>query len=151
MKKFTMSILFMAAVGVALVSCGGTAVKPGDGGQTNTTVGKTNAVVQPQNTVKDKFDDTAYKNVIAVLKAALSAEKSNPTALTKLDSGKALALVAKFLKENIKEPKYGFTPEDIETYKGAAMKKFKDVVSDPTAGKETKDKANAEMSKLNNI
>lgn len=152
MKQLFLSILFMSAIGIMLVSCGGTAVKPGDGGQTNSAaVVKTNAVVQPQNTVKDKFDDTAYKNVIAVLKAALNAEKSNPTALTKLDSGKALALVAKFLKENIKEPKYGFTPEDIETYKGAALKKFKDVVSDPTAGKETKEKANVEMTKLNNL
>jgi hypothetical protein len=152
MKKFTMSILFTAAFGFVLISCGGTEVKPVDGGKTNTVaVSKTNAVVTPQNTGKDKFDDTVYKNVIAVLKQALNAEKSNPTALTKLDSGRALALVAKFLKENIKETKYGFTPADIETYKAAAQKKFKEVTDDPTAGKETKEKAKAESAKLNNI
>ena len=146
MTRIFISLLIGTAIGTILLSCGGDPVKP-NGGDTNKVVTVDNGTPA----VKDKFNDTDYKNVIAVLKTALSAEKSNPIALTKLDSGKAFALVAKFIKEKINVKEYGFSPEDIDTYKAQAKKKFKEVLDDPTASKDTKEKAKAESAKVDQI
>ena len=151
MYRIFITLVIGTVFGAVLLSCGSDPVKP-NGGDTNkvVTADKTNsAVVQP--VTKDKFDDTDYKNVIAVLKTALNAEKNNPSSLNKLDSGKAFALVAKFIKLKLIVKEYGFSAGDIDTYKAQAKKKFKEILEDPTAAKDTKEKATAESAKVDQI
>ena len=140
MKRITiisLSVIFS----IVLVSCG-SEKKPEK---------KPVTVQQTKATHDKKFDNTAYKNVIAVLKEALDKEKQQATVENKLEAGRAFALVAKFVKKNMKEPRYGFTKDDLDTYKVAAMRRFTDVANSPVSSEELKNEANAEKAALDNI
>ena len=140
MKRITI-VSLLAILSLGIVSCG-----------SETKSEKKPVAQQQTKAVHDKkFDDTAYKNVIAVLKEALAKEKQQATVENKLEAGRAFELVAKFIKKNMKEPRYGFTKDDLNTYKAAAMKRFNDVANSPVSSEDLKNQANAEKAALDNI
>lgn len=128
----------MVTVLATVFSCGKEPVK-GDNKATNSTV----VIVQDS-----KFDDTAYKNVIAVLKEALDNEKKMASVQNKYEAGRAFVLVAKFIKENIKETRYGFTMDDLTTYKNAAVMRFNDVMNSTSSSEQLKKDAAAQKAKV---
>ncbi len=145
MKKiFTIAIIGAALL--PLTFCGNAR---GD----NTATGSTNVVtaVSTTTTTIDRFDDTEWQNVLATLKQYLRAEQNNPIPENKINAGKALALAAKFMKQNMSEPRYGFTRADIDMYVQRARMLFENVVNDPTSTSAQKQEAKAEIAKLSGI
>lgn len=143
MKKLLLIVnVILLAV---FVSCG--QEKPDD-----TVTGDT--AVTPDDTtdtvvIEDsRFDDTEWQNVLAVLQETLEAERANSTPDTVLNAGKALVLAAKFIKENMVTVEYGFTDDDIATYKNYATLKFNTVINHASATAEQKAEAEAELAKI---
>lgn len=140
MNKMTIACL-MTVLLLGIFSCGKDNVKPDD--STTTTTTTTTAIQQDP-----KFDDTAYKNVIAVLKEALENEKRLASVQNKYEAGRAFVLVSKFIKENIKDTRYGFTMDDLATYKNAAIMRFNDVINSSSSSEQLKSDAAAQKAKV---
>ncbi len=136
-----------------LSSCGNkSAVKSDDNpavtpqtNATQTTAEKTYSVYG------DKLDNTAYSNVIQVFHSALTEEKASPTPKNIYATGEAAVLLVKFFKENLTVKRYGFTQDDIETYKGFAQKKFQDVLQNKVSSEELKTGAQAYLGRIANL
>ncbi len=140
MKRLIVLILALS-LGVVFYSCGKDNVKP-DGNKTNTV----KPLVQD-----DKFDDTAYKNVVQVLKEALDRENKMASVKNKYEAGRAFLLVAKFIKENAKDTRYGFTKDDLSTYKNAAIMRFNDVINSSASDEQLKSDASAQRAKAQSL
>jgi hypothetical protein len=143
--KRLLTIAILGAVVLGFMSCGQKEVKPEEDKEVVTVDEKTKVVVE------DKFDDTEYQNVVKVLREAIDAERTNPIPRNKLNTAKAYALVAKFFRENLNEPRYGFKREDITEYKEMATFKCNDVIRDPSSTRAIREEAEAFKSHIERI
>lgn len=147
MKKWgflVLSILLMAG----FVSCGDkTDVKP-DG------------KVTPAPTAKpgyDKMNDTAFANVMSVLRESLENEKkAGGDSLSKLTTAKAYILVIKFIRtDKDKVKKSGMTDTDISYLvsdaRAKATGRLSEIKNSPTAPVALKDEAKAKLLELESL
>lgn len=154
MKRFGY-VLLVPVLFFVFTSCGNKAVKPSDTtastSQTNTTQTQKVEKEKTYSVYGKKLDDTAYSNVIQVFKAAVTAEKESPIPKNIYGTGEATILLIKFFKENLSVKRYGFTQDDIDTYKVFAKKKFSDVLQNEASSAELKDGAQKYLIKLENM
>lgn len=139
MKK-VFSVMLFAALLLPLTFCTEKPdVEPGasttEAGTTVETIDTVTTTVGDEAAIEidDKFDNTEWLNVLAVLQESLEAESSSSTIKNKLAAGEALVLAAKYIKENMSVADYGFTQDDIDTYVNYANMKFNEVIEDPKA------------------
>ena len=138
--KRLLAILILLSVAALFVSCGGkTEVKQ--------------EVKQNQKQAYDKMNDTSFNNVMAVLKEALDAEKSNNDSGTKLNTAKAYILLIKFIhtdKQKVTEA--GMSDDDINFLvtdaKDKAKSRLNDIIGNQTAPKSLKDEAQSKLNEL---
>lgn len=150
MQKLSIVILLTIAL-IGLSACA-SETKPKTTPTDETVISEHEGTIVGEEVKPDTvYDNTEYENVIKVLKKAMDEEKANKTAPYTLNLGKALALVAKFFKENLNKPQYEFKREDVDSYKAAAAKKFQEVIDDPLASKELKKEAQEQLGKLKGI
>lgn len=139
--KYKLHYFIIASLMLLTISCGTKKAEPAP--QTKETEPATTIVKPAPDTPaeKSKFDDTSYRNVIKVLKDAMSVEKDDPSPKNKFNTAKAFELVARFFEENLQVLEYGFTQQDIEDYKMMAIVKCTGVKNDPVASKSLKAEA----------
>jgi preprotein translocase subunit SecG len=146
MKRISVIIIFgFLAIGL-LVSCG----------EKTTVKQDVKQDVKPDKPAYDKMNDTAFANVMAVLKESLDAEKANSDSTTKLNAAKAYILLIKFVHtDKEKVQKSGMTDEDItflvSDAKEKAQSRLKDIIGNDTAPKAVKEEAQSKLKELETL
>jgi hypothetical protein len=142
-------IISLAAAGLLFaVSCGETGTKPVKPETNNT------AVQQP---AKDKMNDTAFENVMNVLKESLDNEKkTGADTASKLQAAEAYILLIKFIHtDREKVMKTGMSDDEIQfLVKDASEKadsRLKDITGSQTAPASVKDEAQAKLKELGSL
>ncbi len=143
MKRISVVIIFGFLAAGLLVSCG-----------EKTTVKQD--VQEVKKPAYDKMNDTAFENVMAVLKESLDAEKSNNDSTTKLNTAKAYILLIKFIHtDKEKVQKSGMSDEDItflvSDAKDKAQSRLKDIIGNDTAPKSVKEEAQSKLKELQTL
>ncbi len=160
-RILTLAILSITA-SFLIVSCGPKEqVKPQPKNEVKT---ETSAQPAATNTVKketpkpayDRMNDTAFANVMSVLRESLDDEKTASDSSTKLKTAKAYILVIKFIHtDKEKVVKSGMSDADInaliDNARDNAQSRLKEIVTSPTAPKALKDEAQSKLNELQNL
>ena len=152
MKKIVYLSLLLAGFFFVLTACGEKEAKP----EQPKTVQPAKPADKPAKPAYDKMNDTAFANVMAVLREALDNEKKQDDSLTRLNTAKAYILVIKFIRtDKDKVKKSGMTDSDIsmlvDDARTKATSRLKDIIASPTAPKELKDQAQDKLKELDTL
>jgi hypothetical protein len=147
MKKLTI-LMISVLTAFILYSCGGntaTVVKPED-----------KTVKKDDKAGYDKMNDTAFANVMSVLRESLENERSAGDSSSKLQTAKAYILVIKFLKtDKDKVKKSGMSDADISFIasdaKDKASARLKEIQTSQTAPQTLKDEATMKLKDLETL
>jgi hypothetical protein len=146
MKRILIGSICGLVIFFFLNSCGETKVVKQDN-----SVGK-----QEQKQTYDRMNDTAFSNVMAVLREALEDEKQASDSSTKLKTAKAYILVIKFIRtDRDKVQRTGMTETDINFLvsdaKEKAQNRLKEIMTSQTSPQSIKDEANAKSKELETL